>query len=128
MTSSNEAATPNAVVETFFKHLRAGNTELALKCWSQDGVWHITGKSCRARDYSIAEYLPMCAQWYIDYPQYSAEFGALSSIGELAFFSIRSKHGEAPGETEGIMLYRVVDGLITEGWAIPARHGNRYTF
>lgn len=76
----------------------------------------------------MTEYLAMCAQWYGEFPTYSAEFGALSSIGELAFFTIRSQNGEAPTETEGMMLYRVVDGLITEGWAIPARHGDRYTF
>jgi SnoaL-like domain len=119
---------PTEVVATFFKLLRAGNTEQALRCWSPDGVWHVTGKSTRAGDYSLSEYLAMCAQWYVDYPRYVAEFGALDGMGELAFFPLRSQHGEAPGETEGMMLYRVIDGLITEGWAIPANHGDRYTF
>lgn len=120
--------TSTEVVVMFFKQFRAGNTQAAFKCWSPDGVWHVMGRSSRAGDYSLPEYLTMCAQWYVDYPHYTAEFGAISSMGELAFFNIRSKNGEAPGETEGMMLYRVVDGLITEGWAIPARHGDRYTF
>lgn len=116
------------VVAAFFKQLRAGNTKQALQCWSRDGVWHVIGKSSRAGNYSLTEYLALCAQWYVDYPEYAAEFGELSGVGELAFFSIRSINGEAPGEMEGMMLYRVVDSLIAEGWAIPAGYGGRYTF
>jgi len=119
---------PIRVVTTFFEHLRAGKEQLALQCWAPGAVWHVTGRSSRARDYSPLEYLAMCRQWYAEFPAYQAEFGACSSMGELVFFAIRSQNGEAPNETEGMMLYRVVDGLITEGWAIPARHGDRYAF
>jgi hypothetical protein len=120
--------TPIEAVAAFFTHLRAGNFELAVKCWAPGALWHVTGRSRRAGDYSLEDYLAMCGQWSVEYPNYVAEFGAFSSCGELAFFSIRSRNGEAPGETQGMMLYRVVDGLITEGWAVPANHGDRYTF
>jgi hypothetical protein len=128
MTRLTEHPTPAEAVATFFKHLRAGSVDLALKCWAPGALWHVTGRSSRAGDYSPGDYLVMCRQWYVDYPKYAAEFGAFSSFGELAFFSIRSRNGEAPGETQGMMLYRVVDGLIAEGWAIPAQHADRYTF
>jgi SnoaL-like domain len=123
-----EHAQPAEAVAKFFEHLQAGNADLALKSWAPGAVWHVTGRSSRARDYSPTDYLAMCGRWYAEYPGYRAEFGNLNAIGELAFFTIRSQNGEAPGETEGMMLYRVVDGLITEGWAIPAKYGDRYTF
>ena len=88
----------------------------------------MTGRSARAGHYSLTDYLALCRQWYVDFPNYQADVGELTEVGELAFFSVRSRDGEAPGETEGLMLYRVVDGLIMEGWAIPARHGDQYTF
>jgi len=116
------------VVTAFFAHLRAGNEQFALACWAPGALWHVTGRSAFARDYSPAEYLTMCRRWMAEYPTYRAEFGAFDSVGELAFFAIRSRNGEAPGETQGMMLYRVVDGLITEGWAIAAQYGDRYTF
>jgi hypothetical protein len=120
--------TPTEVVTTFFKLLRAGSIPQALQCWSHDGVWHVMGQSKRAGDYSMTSYMAMCAQWYVEYPDYIAEFGDVIGMGELAFFNLRSQHGEAPGEMEGMMLYRVVDGLIAEGWGIPAKYGDRYTF
>jgi predicted SnoaL-like aldol condensation-catalyzing enzyme len=128
MTPLTQHAAPTEAVTAFFNHLRAGHIELALKCWAPDALWHVTGRSSRARDYTPEQYLAMCRDWYAEYPQYTAEFGEISSLGELTFLSIRSQNGEAPGSTEGMMLYRVVDGLIVEGWAIPAKHGDRYTF
>ena len=128
MTLSTASVTPVEAVTTFFSLLRSGNTEQALQCWSSNAIWHITGQSPRAGDYLLPAYLELCKQWYVEYPTYNAELSALTAIGELAYFVIKSCNGEAPSETEGVMLYRVMDGLITEGWAIPARHGDRYAF
>jgi predicted SnoaL-like aldol condensation-catalyzing enzyme len=128
MPTANSFSGPAETVNAFFELMRSGNMDQALQCWAPDAIWHITGQSTHAGDYSLLAYLVLCGQWYVDYPNYSAEHSALTTIGELVFFSIKSRNGEAPGETEGMMLYRVVDGLITEGWAIPARHDDRYTF
>jgi predicted SnoaL-like aldol condensation-catalyzing enzyme len=115
-------------VRAFFDHLLAGESERALECWAANSVWHITGGSVWAGDYSPAEYLAMGSQWYVKYPDYNYKMTSLREIGELTFFSIRSRGGEAAGEAEGMMIYRVADGLIVEGWAIPASHGGRYSF
>lgn len=119
---------PSEVVKAFFDHLMTGKPDLALQCWAPDAVWHVTGGSSWARDYSPPEYLAMGARWFAQYPGYTYKLGRLSELGQLAFFSIRSQGGEAPGEAEGMMVYRVVDGLIAEGWAIPASGGGRNTF
>jgi len=119
---------PSEVVKAFFDHLMAGQPDLALQCWAPDAVWHVTGGSSWARDYSPPEYLAMGAQWFAQYPGYTYKLGRLSELGQLAFFSIRSQGGEAPGEAEGLMVYRIVDGLIAEGWAIPASGGGHNTF
>jgi predicted SnoaL-like aldol condensation-catalyzing enzyme len=128
MTLTSGSVAPVEIVTAFFALLRSGKIEQASQYWSPDATWHITGQSSRAGDYLLPAYLELCKQWYVEYPAYSAELSALTAIGELVYFVIKSRNGEAPDETEGMMLYRVVDGLITEGWAIPARHGDRYTF
>jgi hypothetical protein len=119
---------PSEVVRAFFDHLTAGKPDLALACWAPGAVWHITGRSAWSRDYTPAEYLVMGAEWYVHYPDYTYKFGRVSDQGELAFFFVRSQGGEAPGEAEGMMVYRVVDGRITEGWSIPASGGGDFTF
>jgi hypothetical protein len=128
MTHSNTDTSAVDVVTTYFDLMRAGNLQQALQCWAPDAVWHVTGQSKYARDYSPAEYFALCQQWYVAYPKYQARLGPVTALDELAFFTVNSDHGEAPGATSGMMLYRVVSGLIAEGWAIPARHADRYTF
>jgi ketosteroid isomerase-like protein len=128
MQSSAKGPGPAEVVRAFFDHLLAGEPHAALQLWAPNSVWHVTGQSAWARDYSPAEYLAMGAQWYVKHPDYNYKMTTLRELGELAFFSIRSRGGEAPGEAEGMMVYRVVDGRIAEGWAIPASGGGRYTF
>ena len=115
-------------MRAFFDHLSAGDRAAALDCWWPGAVWRVTGRSAWAGDYTPEEYLAMGAQWYASYPDYTYKFGRVSEAGELAYFFVRSQGGEAPGEAEGMMIYRVVDGRIVEGWAIPATGGGDFGF
>ena len=80
------------------------------------------------RNRSPADYQAMGLEWYERFPDYAFESGPIAELGELAYFILRSRKGEAPGETSGLMIYRVVDGVIVEGWALPAEHGGRFAF
>jgi len=121
-------ATPSEVVRAFFDHSAAGKLDLGLECWAPGAIWHVTGHSGWSRDYTPAEYLAMGKEWYARYPNYTYKFGRVSEAGELAYFFVRSQGGEAPGEAEGMMLYRVVDGRITEGWSVAASGGGAFAF
>lgn len=128
MKSPLNPGAPSEVVKAFFDHLMAGRPDLALECWSPQAVWHVTGGSSWGGDYNPRDYLAMGARWYAQYPDYTYKLGRMSEVGQLAFFSIRSQGGEAPGAAEGMMIYRVVDWQIVEGWAIPASGEGHNTF
>ncbi len=72
--------------------------------------------------------MAMLTEWYRTYPASANQLSEPTLVGELVFFTVKSRNGEAPGESEGMIIYRVVDGLIAEGWSIPANHGGRMAF
>src|SRR5437868_367971 len=52
MKSPLNPGAPSEVVKSFFDQLMAGRVDLALQCWASDAVWHVTGGSSWAGDYS----------------------------------------------------------------------------
>lgn len=119
---------PTEVVRAFWDAYRRGDVGEAFGFWSADAVWRLTGRHARAGDYTPSDYAQMLAAFTAEFPDYSGEFLNARNLGELALFDVRSRNGPAPGESLGIIVYRVLNGLIVEGWAIPANHRGRYPF
>ena len=88
--------------------------------WADGAIWHLTGSGQRARDYGIDDYVMMLGEWMTSFPAYAAEVFEWSVIGDIGYASVRSTGGEAPATAEGLVVYRVVDGRIMEGWAMPS--------
>jgi hypothetical protein len=119
---------PTEVVRAFWAAFRSGDVQHAFGYWSADAVWRLTGRHARAGDYTPSDYAEMLAAFSAEFPEYSGEFLNARNLGELALFDVRSRNGPGPGESQGILIYRVRRGLIEEGWAIAANHGGRYPF
>lgn len=128
MTSEIKHRSPIDTVKAWFAHRRAGELDKAVGCWAPDALWRIQGSSSRAKNYSPPDYVAMLTEWFQTYPAYTGELSEPSQVGELVYFTAKSRNGEAPGESEGMAIFRVVDGLIAEGWAIPGNHGGRMAF
>ena len=111
---------PVEVVQGFWGLVADGDIDAAKAVWADGAIWHLTGSSRRARDYGIDAYLAMIVEWFATFPSYSAEILEWRTIGDLAYFTARSKGGEAPGSAEGLTVYRVSGGRIAEGWGIPS--------
>jgi ketosteroid isomerase-like protein len=122
-------AVPTDVVRQFFGCLGARDPRAGRRYWSDDAVWHLSGRHTRARDYPVDEYLTMLTEWFASYPAYSGEIEAWTTSGEeVVSLTLTSTGGEAPARASGLMVYRVVDGLIREGWGIPTFADGQYAF
>src|SRR5262249_40590896 len=103
--------------------------EAARASWSEDAVYHMTGRHELSGDYSIAEYLDGLSEWFAKYPSYRGAIANILTAGDEAVcVSVRTSSGAAPGTATGLLVYRVVAGRIVEGWAIPAFANGEYAF
>ena len=125
--SSNPA--PLEVVRQFFGCLGARDPLAGRGLWSDDAVWHLSGRHPLARDYPVDGYLAMLTDWFSSHPSYAGEIDAWTTSGEEAVsVALTSTGGQAPSRASGLMIYRVVDGLIREGWGIPTFADGRFAF
>lgn len=125
----NAKASPRQVVQAFFEAMEAGDVIEARAAWDQQAVWHLTGSHGLARDYTRNEYFEMLVAWHAAYPDYRAEWKDARDYGEqVAVVYMESTQGMAPGRGSGLLVYRVVGGVIREGWGIPAFESGRYAF
>ena len=117
------------VVQAYFSARQADGYEAARAYWADDAVWHITGSHQGAGDYSPDGYLDFQARWREDHPSYAAQVREMSGFGdELAILLVESRGGPSPGVASGVAIFRVVNGRIVEGWAIPAFASGRHPF
>jgi len=124
-----EASPPTAAVQEMYRRLRTGDVDGARSMWADGAVWHLTGSHRFAKDYDVGEYLQMLAEWRATYPSYEAAYDDVRDVGdELAVMVLTSTGGMAPGPATGLMVFRVVDGVIHEGWGIPAFGAGRFAF
>jgi ketosteroid isomerase-like protein len=65
---------PQDVVTGTYQKVRAGAMEEARALWSDGAVWHLTGTSALAGDYTADDYLSFLRQFLQDYPDYRAEW------------------------------------------------------
>jgi ketosteroid isomerase-like protein len=116
------------VMRTFYRALLDGDGAAARACWRDDAVWHVTGSSELSKDYLPDPYFAMLAEWAARYPGYAFTSKEVGQYDDVAVMFIESTGGMAPGRASGLMVYRVTDGRITEGWAIPALGGGQHLF
>ena len=119
---------PASVVERFYAALSEGDVAAALSCWANDGVWHVPGRSDLAGDYDPDAYLAMLGAWAARYPDYAFTSREIGQYDDAAVFFIESTGGMAPERASGLMVYRVTEGKLAEGWAIPAFGDGNYLF
>jgi len=116
-------------VQAMYERLRNGDAVGALAMWDDRATWHLTGQHEFARDYDPDEYLAMLGQWAAAYPSYQAHYAEARDVGEdVALIVLESTGGMAPGQASGLLIYRVVDGRIREGWGVPTFAEGRYAF
>jgi predicted SnoaL-like aldol condensation-catalyzing enzyme len=117
------------LVQSMYQRLGSGDVAGARTMWADDAVWHLTGTHDRARDYSPEEYFGLLGEWMAAHPSYQSEFVETRDLGEdMAMIVMESTGGSAPGTASGVLLYRVIDSKITEGWAIPTFAAGAYAF
>jgi ketosteroid isomerase-like protein len=117
------------IVQSMYERLSNGDVAGARAMWADDAVWHLTGSHEFAGDYDPDGYLQVLGRWQAQFPSYQADFKELRDLGEDgAMIFMESSGGMAPGTASGVLVYRVVDGRIAEGWAIPTSGGGRYAF
>ena len=120
---------PLAVVQQFFGCLGARDPLAGGALWSGDAVWHLSGRHSRSGDYRVDDYLAMLTDWFASYPSYAGEVDEWRTSGDEAVsVAISSTGGEAPVRATGLMIFRVVDGLIREGWGIPTFADGQWAF
>jgi ketosteroid isomerase-like protein len=125
----NRNASPSQIVKAFFEAMAGSDPLDAKSKWAVNAVWHLTGSHELARDYTRDEYFHMLDAWHSAYPSYKARVKEVRDYGDqVAVVLMESKDGMAPGAASGILVYRVVDGTIREGWGIPTFESGRYPF
>jgi len=116
-------------VQSMYQRLVSGDVAGARGMCADDAVWHLTGSHDLAGDYAPDGYFAVLGQWAERYPSHVAEFKDVRDVGEdVAIIYMESTDGMAPGLATGLLIYRVVDGLIREGWAIPTFAAGRFAF
>jgi ketosteroid isomerase-like protein len=116
-------------VQAMYQRLVSGDVEGARSMWSDDAVWHLAGDHEFAKDYNPDSYFQLLGTWAERFPSHVPEFKEARDLGEEgAMIIMESTNGMAPGVASGVMIYRVADGKIREGWAIPTFGGGRYAF
>lgn len=117
------------VVGAFFAAVGARDLGKARTYWHDDAVWHITGTHELAGDYGPDDYLAVLGRWFDDHPGYSAEVTDFRAHGPQGVaVHLRTHGGSAPGTASGLMIYRLRNGRIAEGWAVPTFEDGRFPF
>ena len=106
-----------------FELLRQGRGEAVYATWAPDAVWHVLDATRLQGDYTRDEYFTMLATTWAEYvSDYSFDVVDCRSYGtDLVVVHLRSRGTTSDGpidDTGGLMIYRVVDGMIVEGWAL----------
>ena len=109
-----------APVMQLFEALTNRDFEAARRLWLDDGTWHLGGSHDLAGDYMPDDYIEILRGWVEKYPEYTATDFSMQQFGtDVVAVHLVTTGGRAQGEASGLLIYRVKDGAIAEGWAIP---------
>ncbi len=111
------------LVRENFARFARGEGEAVYATWADDAVWHILDASRYRGDYTRDEYFALLAgNWATDVTDYRFEVEVCESFGEeLVVAYLKSSGVSVDGpidENGGLMIYRVVNGKVAEGWAL----------
>ena len=111
------------LVRENFARFARGEGEAVYATWANDAVWHVLDATRYKGDYTRDEYFTMLGtNWATDVQDYAPEVISCEPFGEdLVVVHLRSSgtHVDGPiDEKGGLMIYRVVEGKIAEGWAL----------
>ena len=111
-----------AVVQRMLDALEQLAIDEAKACWSNDARWLVLDDNQFAGSYSVDGYFEMLGTFFEKYGR-GYEFDVLEARahGDLVVLFCHSEQQEL-GSTDGLMIYRVRDGLIVEGWSMA--HGS----
>jgi ketosteroid isomerase-like protein len=115
---------PNAdLVRENFARFARGEGEAVYASWAEDAVWHVLDATRYQGNYTRDEYFTMLGTtWATDVQNYSPEIVSCESYGEdlvVAHLKSSGTHIDGPiDELGGLMIYRITDGKIVEGWAL----------
>jgi hypothetical protein len=124
------ATSPATIVRRNFERLDHEGLDSLRSSWSDDAIWHIMGTHDLAGPVGVDDYFTMLKAVFVE-ADYRWEVVGLRQLGELVFVDVASEGsiaGNAVDPAGGVMIYRVVDGLISEGWAIAAGSGGTQLF
>ena len=112
--------TPQEVVHAMYQKMHSGALEEARALWSDNGVWHVAGSHPLAGDYNADEYFSFVQRFLRDHPNYRAEWLDVRSYnGTILVGNLQSTGGPTPGTAHGVLVIRVAEGKLQEGWGIP---------
>ena len=106
------------LVERWFEALRTLEMGDARACWHPDATWRVQDHNEFGGDFGIDDYIVMLGKFLTKYGA-GYEFGIddIRTHGDLVVVFLHSSQPQL-GSTEGLMIYRIRDGLIVEGWGI----------
>jgi hypothetical protein len=128
---SARTARPASVVRRNFEAHARGDVAAWRAGWHDNAVWHVTGSNPFAGDIGIDDYVELVQATVYQNSSYEGEPVGLSEFGEIVVVSWDSRGTIGDIELDGrggLMIYRVVDGKVAEGWAIPAGSGGALPF
>jgi ketosteroid isomerase-like protein len=109
---------PVPVVQRWFAALAAGRVGEARACWYPEGTWHVLDASPLQGDYDVPGYLAMLRGFLAeDGEGYAFAVEELRPHGDLVVGFVRSSSPQL-GTTRALMVFRLRDGRIAEGWAL----------
>ena len=116
-----------------FELFQQGHGEAVYAAWAPDAVWHVLDATRFQGDYTRDEYFTMLGTtWAEEVPDYAFDVVDCRSYGNaLVVVHLRSRGTTSDGpidENGGLMIYRVVDGKIMEGWALSRGRDARTPF
>ena len=122
-----------ALIRRNFELLQQGQAEAAYATWAPDAVWHVLDATRLQGDYTRDEYFTTFATTWAKYvSDYAFDVVDCRSYGnDLVVVHLRSRGTTSDGpidEDGGLMIYRVVDGRIVEGWALSRGRDARTPF
>ena len=112
-------STNAALIAENFRRFAAGDFEGVMSTWAGDALWHILDANPWQGTHSKIDYFTkVLGEFSVDRGDYRVHVESITEFGpELVVVHLRST-GINIDPAGGLMIYRVVDGTVVEGWAL----------
>lgn len=111
------------LIRSNFERFLAGDVAAVLVTWADHAVWHILDCNRYEGEYTKHEYFALLTKaWVEDVSGYELRVLSVQPFGDhLVVVHVESSGTTIDGPIDpggGLMIYRLDDGLIVEGWAV----------